>query len=135
MAITAVFQPNPTPYSVTVIATHDGAAGDDLTIANATILAALVSQGPLRRLFSRTYDKQGDARAAILEGEVASIGGDQDSHGIDVYIMPRDIVASRWAVDVDVDGNLLPRLIILGLAGQGASTCLYRLEFRHSITR
>lgn len=135
MTITAVFQPNPTPYSVTVIATHDGLAGDEITIANATILAALANQGPLRRLFSRTYDKQADARAAILEGEVASIGGDQDSHGIDVYIMPRDISASRWAVDVDVDGNSLPRLILRALAGQGNATCLYRLEFRHSLTR
>lgn len=133
MTITAALA-SPTPLSLTAAVGHDGAAGNSLTITNAELQAAMVA-GPLKRLFSRTYADQSAARAAILNGVVTAIGGDVQSRGIDVTIMPRDSVATvPWGVDIGVDGALLPTLIVTGIAA-AASVALYRIEFRHSLTR
>jgi hypothetical protein len=131
MAITADILDDPTPYSVSIEATHDGAAGNSVTIANATLVAAM-ADGPLKRLFEQTYDSASNAQRAILTGKL--LGG-RTLGDINVVIMPTDSVATvPWSVDIDVDGDDLPRLILGGIAG-AASRCIYRLEFRHSITR
>lgn len=135
MTITAAFQNNPTQQSVTIIATHNGAAGNSLTITNAQILAALPANCPLRTLFEQEYASQAVARAQILNGEGVQLENDPFSRGIDVIITPRDSVATGpWGVDVDVDVDNLPTLILTGIAG-AASICGYRLEYRHSATR
>lgn len=111
MAITSnVFQSSAaTPQSVTFVSTQSAAAGDQVTLSNATLVAAMVT-GPLKLLFQRTYADQATARNIILEGELGSIGSDVKSGGVKITYSSR--LGNPWGFDVNVDGSLLPTLLV-----------------------
>lgn len=135
MAITVVsaFE-SATPFSTTFYATHDGQAGNSLSLSHAWV-QSYTADGPLRNLLMRTYTGQIDARDKILGSIKSVIGGDALSRGLDVVIIPRDSVATvPWGFDVNVDNDGFPTLTITGIAA-AASVALYRLEYRHSIDR
>lgn len=130
MAITAQFlAASLTLQGVTLRLDTDGGAGTKLTIASATILAALKTYGPLFELFNRSYASSQDCQDRVLSGAVVTqLAGDSTCIGADFIIMPKDAFA--WGIDIAIDGDK-PRIDIVGPANT-TTQCFVRIQYRRS---
>lgn len=131
MAITATLA-RQTKYSVAFVLTHDGQAGDALTIANATLLAAANQGGPIAELLASAAANNQVARR-ILGGYDTLNPIDAAEHAlwVEVRITPHSGAAQDWSAVAVANAGAID----LDIAQVGAAEALLELIVRHSYDR
>jgi len=131
MAITAVLgraTPNTLLYSIA----HDGAAGDALTITNATLLADAVA-GPLRDMLQQAAPDAATAARFLGGIDVGSVGDYiNPSVGFaDMTVAPGTGTTTLWTVAAGSDGADME----IDIGNTAVAAGLLRIEFKHTVDR
>lgn len=136
MAVTALLIRS-TPGELMYQITHDGAAGDTLTLANATLVAD-AANGPLKDLLNAVLPAadQANARAKFL-GQGVATGGTQGlwepAAEVD-FLPPRAAaMANVPAVDADLDAITATKGEYNLTLAAAALVCFMRIKYKHSI--
>lgn len=134
MAITATLGRS-TKDSLAFVLVHDGLAGDTLTIANATLLAAANQGGPIATLLATAVANNAAARRIVGGYDPADPVDSltEKQLYIEVRVTPHTGAAQDWGVIANEDdgGNRI-RLVINQI---GAAEALLELTVRHSYNR
>ncbi len=132
-----------TQNRVTFNITHDGAAGDALTITAAQLAAAAAAGGvsteqPLARFLSKQWagNDQANARKRLLgRGGVGDELLDGQAH-CRVFVRKEAGLIDIVLVDADVDGvDPLQNELNLTTSGGVAGNFLLDVEYQHTLTR
>lgn len=127
---------------VTFLLTHDGAAGDAITLTNAQ-LGAAVGPGPFRNFLLRDYTglNQAQARLVMLgEGTGVALGNQgpnlNETQHCRCFIRQRAGLIVTIQVDADVDGVTATRCELNVTTSSGVAGTFYLdVEYQHTLTR